>query len=81
MGGLFRALGKVGKGAATIAGTATAVIGALTQSGIVERVVIGGVDVGQVVMGTGVVLAAFGIGRRAGFAVADEEKDGQRVKK
>lgn len=78
MGGIFKALGKVGKGAASITGAAITVIGALTQSGIVERIVIGGVDVGQVVMGTGVVLAAFGIGRKAGVAASDDlKKDGK----
>lgn len=74
MGGIFKALGKVGKGAASITGAAVAVIGALTQSGLVDHISVGGVDVGQVVMGTGVVLAAFGIGRKAGVAASDDLK-------
>lgn len=61
-------LGTVGKGKATIVGIAATVLGILGQQDAVQTLV--GVDQGlsQLTMAVGGLLAAFGWGRKAGYA-------------
>ena len=68
--GVLRTLGKVGKGFATATGVAVTVVGVVVQSGVVDQIVIGGVDVGKAAVAAGALLAAFGVGRKAGAAAA-----------
>lgn len=66
---MLKFLGKFGKGFATIAGAVTAVLGVATHPDTVVQAVKGIAEHGSaIVAAVGVILAAFGVGRKAGDA-------------
>jgi hypothetical protein len=71
---MLKFLGRLGKGAATITGLASVVLGVVGQTDAAQAVVGVGDGVGQVLVGVGAIVGSFGVGRKAGVSAADELK-------
>lgn len=66
---MLKWLGRIGKGYGTAVGIGVAVLGAFGQTDAARAVGIGGDALWQVAQNVGLLLAAFGVGRKAGAAL------------
>lgn len=70
---MLKFLGRIGKGWGTVTGVALVIAGVVAPDRIADITLLGqGVD--AILMGTGGVLAAFGIGRKAGVELTKNRR-------
>lgn len=74
---MLKFLGKFAKGYATVAGVATTVAGLVLSTEAAQTVVAVSDGGAQVIYGIGAILAAFGYGRKTGYAGAQAKARGE----